>query len=168
MGGEEKDRGGKRKEEVSEGREGNKELLSFHLLRDVLLLRVPVHVYHLTFLTVFSVLCMHVEVTTRLLFSASPVLYLYATLILLQSIRGRVRRGRVVDLKMESDKEIEIDLANKSVRENIFLLVRRVWASGADEGMEGRAGLAGRCVVVYFGGYFVVGTMLHSLHLPWT
>lgn len=77
-------------------------------------------VVHCTFLTIFCALCTHVQITTRVICSSSPVLYWFA-----------------VNYLPKTFDKIEWKSANSAV-------------------------------LLWFSGYFLVGTALFSNYLPWT
>ncbi|KAM9319511.1 GPI mannosyltransferase 2 [Gastrophryne carolinensis] len=103
--------------------------------------RVFVYVAHLTFLTTFGVLCMHVQVVTRLLFSSCPVLFWFSS-------------------HMVEEKEPWIwGLERNNVHSNPVLHLLRAWNS-----LQPRT----RVLLGYFLAYWVIGTALHVNFLPWT
>ncbi|KAM4797133.1 GPI mannosyltransferase 2 [Rhinophrynus dorsalis] len=103
--------------------------------------RVFVYVAHLTTLLVFGFLCMHVQVLTRLLFSSSPVLYWFCSHQLQQ----------IEPWLWEPERSFPIS--------NPALRLLRAWTSLQP---------LTRYLLVYFLGYWVLGTAMHVNFLPWT
>ncbi|XP_068106046.1 GPI mannosyltransferase 2 [Hyperolius riggenbachi] len=103
--------------------------------------RVFVHVAHLAFLMGFGVLCMHVQVVTRLLFSSCPVLFWFCALML------------------EEEEPWVWGLQRNEAACNPAMRLLRSWTS-----LQRRS----RVLLGYFLGYWVIGTALHVNFLPWT
>ncbi|KAM5146634.1 GPI mannosyltransferase 2 isoform 2-T2 [Mantella aurantiaca] len=103
--------------------------------------RVFVYVAHLSFLTAFGALCMHVQVVTRLLFSSCPVLFWFCSLMI-------------------EEKEPWIwGLERNKTASNPAVRLLRAWDS-----LQTRT----RILLGYFLAYWVIGTALHVNFLPWT
>ncbi|XP_059621069.1 GPI mannosyltransferase 2 [Phlebotomus argentipes] len=117
-----------------------------------------VFVMHATLLTLFCVLFIHVQVTTRMLASASPILYwtvaetfryVRSTTpqdVARQSIHSKLS-GSVHNIDEETDM---IDLA----------FLEHCWSEESN--------VSGRYLVVWFFFYFYAGTILFSNNFPWT
>ena len=112
-----------------------------------------VYAVHASALAVFCLLFVHVQVSTRMIFSSTPLVYWLASLLTAPS--GR-RPFPVLDL----DKE---DLAAKlESRRNMD----HWWRSAVtDEPADSREA---RWIKFYFVSYAVAGTVLFSNFLPWT
>ncbi|KAK7099027.1 GPI mannosyltransferase 2-like [Littorina saxatilis] len=102
-----------------------------------------VYVLHLFFLTVFGCLFMHIQVVTRFLCSASPVIYWFAAYLLQPPSYSKWSESHFFD----SSEPI---------------LLSTWWT------LYSNGSAAGRCVLIFFMGYFVVGTVAFSNFLPWT
>ncbi|XP_072287020.1 GPI mannosyltransferase 2 isoform X2 [Pyxicephalus adspersus] len=103
--------------------------------------RVFVYVAQLSFLMVFGVLCMHVQVVTRLLFSSCPVLFWFCAHII-------------------EEKEPWIwGLEKRKEASNPARRLFRAWHSLQTQT---------QIPLGYFLAYWVIGTALHVNFLPWT
>ncbi|XP_069827635.1 GPI mannosyltransferase 2 isoform X2 [Dendropsophus ebraccatus] len=103
--------------------------------------QVFVHVAHLTALTGFGFLCMHVQVLTRFLFSSCPVLYWFCSHVL------------------HKNEPWIYGLKKSKTTYNPALQVLLSWTS-LQRGTQ--------IILIYFLGYWVIGTALHVNFLPWT
>eukprot|EP00056_Hartaetosiga_gracilis_P006212 m.94260 g.94260 ORF g.94260 m.94260 type:complete len:180 (-) comp12408_c0_seq4:87-626(-) len=93
---------------------------------------VCVFVFYHTFLTTVTLLITHVQLSTRLLCSSSPLMFWF-----------------VASLVHSSSTEKEMEKKKKNSRE----LTRRFWVT---------------LVVRVWVAYYVMGSVLHPLFLPWT
>ncbi|XP_043276959.1 GPI mannosyltransferase 2 [Venturia canescens] len=100
-----------------------------------------VFVIHALFLTIFSILFIHIQVSTRFLASASPLLYWYCATIL--------------SYRRNSSKEFE-ESCNLNSKWRVFLLLQESYT------------LSDRLIILYFLGYIVLGCAMYSNFLPWT
>lgn len=106
-------------------------------------LNMFVFVIHGLFLTMFCLLFVHIQVSTRLLASASPLIYWYCALIMSHKcIDG-------VDLQYESSK-------NVCSKWKVFFLSQEQYT------------LQDKLVLSYFIVYTIVGCFMFSNFLPWT
>ncbi|XP_063810716.1 GPI mannosyltransferase 2 [Pseudophryne corroboree] len=103
--------------------------------------RVFVYVAHLTALTGFGILCMHVQVLTRLLFSSSPVLFWFCSHML------------------QKNEPWVWGLKKGNTASNPVLRLLGAWTSLQQWT---------KILLGYFVGYWVIGTALHVNFLPWT
>ncbi|XP_075051881.1 GPI alpha-1,6-mannosyltransferase 2 isoform X1 [Mixophyes fleayi] len=103
--------------------------------------QVFVYVAHLAALTGFGILCMHVQVLTRLLFSSCPVLFWFCSHML--------QKNEPWIWGLEKSKT-----ASNPV-------IRLLWAWNS---LQQRT----QILLGYFVGYWVIGTALHVNFLPWT
>jgi phosphatidylinositol glycan class V len=129
-----------------------------------------VYVVHVVFLTVFCTTCAHVQVTTRIITSASPVLYWFTAYHFLkkeaegeENATGRNtvhfarRLYRISTSRQENGLEEGVDsLKNLQSRWKVFILT--------DSAPNREAKLI-RC---YFLSYIILGAALFSNFLPWT
>lgn len=135
-----------------------------------------VYVVHAVFLTVFCTTCAHVQVTTRIITSASPVLYWFTAYNFLkmpastkeeaeeeENATGRNavhfarRLYRISTCRQGNELEEGVDsLKNLQSRWKVFILT--------DSAPNREAKLI-RC---YFLSYIILGTALFSNFLPWT
>ncbi|KDR23501.1 GPI mannosyltransferase 2 [Zootermopsis nevadensis] len=102
-----------------------------------------VYVVHVTFLTVFCILCIHVQVTTRMIASSSPILYWFT------AYHFSNKRRNVLEERVDS-------LENLQSRWKVFILT--------DPAPNREAKL----IQYYYLAYFIVGTALFSNFFPWT
>lgn len=126
-----------------------------------------VYIVHVLILAICSLLFVHVQVSTRLLASASPVLYWIC------SYRMNVGPTPTADQntinehfrRIGAGKRIpshHLSIANLEGVDNMyskwktFIISRKM------------PDLQSRLLQYYFLGYFVVGTVLFSNYLPWT
>ncbi|KAG8451272.1 hypothetical protein GDO86_003484 [Hymenochirus boettgeri] len=103
--------------------------------------RVFVYVAHLTALMVFGVFCMHVQVMTRLLFSSSPLLFWFSSLLL------------------QKNEPWLLELQRSHPASNPVFVLLRAWTTLQH---------SSRFLLGYFLGYWVLGTVMHVNFLPWT
>lgn len=97
-----------------------------------------VFIIHGLFLTVFCVLYVHIEVSTRLLCSASPLIYWYCAIVLSRE---------------SNSKSLDEDLYSKW---RVFIFTKDSYS------------MQEILIIAYFLGYFVVGTLMFSNFMPWT
>lgn len=96
-------------------------------------------IVHGLFLTFFCIFFVHIQVSTRLLASASPLLYWYSAILM--------SRG---------EPEGQEDKNDIHSRWKVFFMLKKRWT--AEE----------KLVIGYFVGYTIVGTFMYSNFLPWT
>lgn len=106
-------------------------------------LNMFVFVVHGLFLTIFCLLFIHVQVSTRLLASASPLIYWYCALAMSHNYSSRLNRQYEVGENMYS-------------RWKVFFL------------SQGHYTWQDKLVLFYFMGYVIVGCFMFSNFLPWT
>ncbi|XP_055715724.1 GPI mannosyltransferase 2 [Phlebotomus papatasi] len=117
-----------------------------------------VFVIHATVLTVFCIFFIHVQVTTRMLASASPVLYWtvaetfrYVKTTTPEEVAQKSLRAKVTSKVMSIDEETDsIDTD----------FLEHCWWEKSNH--------SGRVLAVWFLLYFIVGIVLFSNFLPWT
>lgn len=98
---------------------------------------------HGLFLTIFCLFFVHVQVSTRLLASASPLIYWYSALIMSHKCINHI------DLQYENEE-------NACSKWKVFFLLQE------------RYTLQDKLVLSYFIGYTTVGCLMFSNFLPWT
>ncbi|XP_053560742.1 GPI mannosyltransferase 2 [Bombina bombina] len=103
--------------------------------------RLFVYIVHFTFLMVFGILCMHVQVITRMLFSSSPMLFWFCA------------------YKIQKNEPWIWGLERGRFPSNPVLRLFRAWPS---------LRLQTKVLLGYFLGYWFIGTALHVNFLPWT
>ncbi|XP_019368027.1 PREDICTED: GPI mannosyltransferase 2 [Gavialis gangeticus] len=125
---------------------------------------VFVYVVHATTLLVFGLLCMHVQVLTRLLGSSSPVLYWFSAYLLQDSNALLWREGDPTQTAASLSEwpplgSALLGLFGTGVSENplprLLLNYRRNTALT-------------KCVLGYFLSFWLLGLILHCNFLPWT
>lgn len=114
-----------------------------------------VFVVHALFLTLFSVLFVHVQVTTRMLASASPLLYWFAAEYFTGD-RAFIRRQVIRKLsKQVQDGTEPCTHVDNHVELSEILDFRTL-------------NFKQQAILLYFLGYAIIGTVLFSNFLPWT
>jgi len=103
-------------------------------------LNMFVFVVHGLFLSMFCLFFVHIQVSTRLLASATPLIYWYCALIM---------SHKCIDSQYESDE-------NVCSKWKVFFLSQK------------RYTLQDKLILLYFIGYTVVGCFMFSNFLPWT
>lgn len=96
-------------------------------------------VIHGLFLTIFCILFVHIQVSTRLLASASPILYWHCAILM-----SKRHRDNFDDYK------------NLNSRWKVFFMTQKRYTK------------SDKLILIYFLGYTVVGTFMFSNFLPWT
>ncbi|GAB0088575.1 GPI mannosyltransferase 2 [Sergentomyia squamirostris] len=116
-----------------------------------------VFVAHATALTIFCFLFIHVEVTTRMLASASPILYWtiaetfhYAQTTTPQEVSKKMTEKISKKIHNIDDESDTID--------SVFL--QHCWSEKTNK--------SGRVLVTWCAAYFLLGTILFVNNLPWT
>lgn len=102
-----------------------------------------VFVVHGLFMTIFCIFFVHIQVSTRLLCSASPLIYWYCTLTMSYTPCCNDERG------YES-------IENMCSKWKVFLFTQRKYI------------LKDKLILAYFLGYAIVGCFMFSNFLPWT
>ncbi|XP_076231085.1 phosphatidylinositol glycan anchor biosynthesis class V [Calliopsis andreniformis] len=102
-----------------------------------------VFIIHGLFLTIFCILFVHIQVSTRLISSASPLIYWYCALIMSYEPCGDN------DTAYENDK-------NVSSRWKVFFLTQKKYS------------FEDKLVIFYFLGYTILGSFMFPNFLPWT
>ncbi|KAF0305396.1 GPI mannosyltransferase 2 [Amphibalanus amphitrite] len=124
-------------------------------------MRLLPYTLHAAALTCFMVTCAHVQVTTRVLASSSPVLYWFAADLL----HGpETKDGRTGD----EDSRPEGDTARPRAMAAAVPSPSHQAVSRHSAGWPSPGTRAGTYVQLYFLGYAVLGTCLFSNGLPWT
>ncbi|KAK7086657.1 hypothetical protein SK128_022209 [Halocaridina rubra] len=113
--------------------------------------RVFVYTAHSLCLCAFCVLCIHVQVTTRLLCSSCPVVYWFAAHLLMDYSKGREGKDNSDVLETRAEP-----LENM----NSFYRVSLFW--------EFPKSFWGQVILSYFLLYSFIGVVLFSNFLPWT
>ncbi|XP_076471499.1 GPI alpha-1,6-mannosyltransferase 2-like isoform X2 [Babylonia areolata] len=103
-----------------------------------------VYVLHLLFLTCFGCCFMHIQVLTRFLCSASPVIYWFAAHMVCEENEQKM-----------SSEGYPCGHTNICCLSDLLPLYRQCSAQG-------------KHVLHFFGGYLVIGTIAFSNSLPWT
>ncbi|KAL0125434.1 hypothetical protein PUN28_004511 [Cardiocondyla obscurior] len=106
-------------------------------------LNMFVFVIHGLFLTIFCLCFVHIQVSTRLLFSATPLPYWYCALIMSHKYIDNI------NLQYESN-------VNACSKWKVFFLSQKQYT------------LQDKLVLSYFIGYAIVGCFMFSNFLPWT
>lgn len=128
-----------------------------------------VFVVHVTFLTLFCLAFVHIQVTTRMICSASPVPYWYAAYLFNCKTKRSKARGKdckiliMNQMKKLNPKKIATEtsptcpeqLDNMDSRWKVLILSEIPT-------------LKGKVILVYFLSYALLGTVLFSNFLPWT
>jgi len=112
-----------------------------------------VYVAHATFLALFSIVFMNIQVATRLILSASPILPWLAAIMTTRHDKA------AVPLCEEDSPDILHKVECKSNLESstdTILFQEKIETE------------LGRWIMMYFLGYFLVGTILFCNNLPWT
>lgn len=135
-----------------------------------------VYVVHICFLTLFCILFVHIQVTTRMICSSSPVPYWYAAYLInyeskanhLGGASGGVKLMFCQMKKLNSSKLINSDdKINKSPLESESLdNMHSKWRVIILTKLPERG--IGQAVLIYFLLYCLVGTVLFCNFLPWT
>lgn len=119
-----------------------------------------VFLIHATVLTVFCLLFVHVQVTTRMLASSSPILYWiianqfhYVKSVMPEPSQSEAMRKKLVDKPKIFNIEEETDTVDTGYFMNI---------------LRDKSNLCGRLFCIWFLLYFVIGTVLFSNFFPWT
>lgn len=107
--------------------------------------RIFPFVVHGMFLTLFSVLFVHVQVSTRMILSSTPLPYWFAALAMGES--GEEKNFLANDYE---------DWDNVDSKWRVFFMTRK------------KLSLVQYALLTYFLGYFVVGCFMYSNFLPWT
>lgn len=100
-----------------------------------------VFVVHALFLTIFAIVFMHIQVSTRFLASASPLIYWYCASVL--SYR-------------DNETEKYEESCNLDSKWKIFLMSQKAYT------------FSDKLIILYFLGYLVLGCAMYSNFLPWT
>lgn len=117
------------------------------------------YIVHVLSLTIFCVFCIHVQVTTRMVLSSSPVLYW---------IVARAFKSRQKSKFMPLEKQLyKVSATNKKVyeiesAENMNSLFKTFMLTGSCENSQQKF------VKLYFIMYVIIGTGLFSNYYPWT
>lgn len=106
-------------------------------------LNIFVFVVHGLFLTIICLFFTHIQVSTRLLASASPLIYWYCALTMSHKYINHI------DLRYENEENI-------CSKWKVFFLSQKQYT------------LQDKLVLFYFIGYAIIGCLLFSNFLPWT
>lgn len=132
-----------------------------------------VYVVHVVFLTVFCILCIHVQVTTRMIASASPILYWFTAYHFFKvpasvdeeekyicgrnTVHFASRLRNISTNKRGNTLEERVDsVENLHSRWKVFILT--------DPAPNQEA----KFIQYYYLAYFIIGTALFSNFFPWT
>ncbi|XP_061182805.1 GPI mannosyltransferase 2-like [Saccostrea echinata] len=124
--------------------------------------RILPYVCHILVLTVFGWMFVHIQVLTRLLFSASPILYWFS---------AYCTTGESTLIKVPVRNEYEImkkteDISKVEKGENLKHSVKNIIT---DQIMNfSKQMFVTKLILAYFPIYFVVGTFMYCNFLPWT
>nr|XP_053653023.1 GPI mannosyltransferase 2-like isoform X2 [Cherax quadricarinatus] len=113
--------------------------------------RIFIYTAHSLCLCAFCVLCIHVQVTTRLLCSSCPVVYWFAAHLISDQPKNSAEEN-----SRENEDDLAECLSNMTKRYQVSLLSelpRPFW---------------GQVILSYFILYFLIGIILYSNFLPWT
>lgn len=113
------------------------------------------YVVHGFLLTVFAVLMIHIQVTTRLLASSTPLVYWYGAVVLSSSMETPVESKFLQDLNRKQKSKYYESYKTRGSSWKTFL-----WS----ETFYGYSFF----IKWYFLIYFFVGTLMFSNYLPWT
>ena len=132
-----------------------------------------VYVVHIAFLTVFCLLCIHVQVTTRMIASVSPVLYWFTAFLFFKP------PDSVKEPEFKSNDRNSVYFANRLKK-----ISTKKQGNSFDKGVDSIENLQSRWKVFiftdlcpskeaklikyYFIAYVIIGTALFSNFLPWT
>ncbi|KAG0726387.1 GPI mannosyltransferase 2 [Chionoecetes opilio] len=111
--------------------------------------RVFIYTAHSLCLCAFCVLCIHVQVTTRLLCSSCPVVYWFAAHLVTDPSKPQGGREKAIRPPAETQ-------ANLTKRYKVALF------------SECPKSFWGQVVLSYFVMYFIIGVVFYSNFLPWT
>ncbi|GFR81879.1 GPI mannosyltransferase 2 [Elysia marginata] len=117
-----------------------------------------VYAFHLLSLVIFGLLFVHIQVLTRLLCSSSPLLYWYCGSLYVFLHRTQPELNNMSKLRsgqLASKTSLVLNKLGLHFLEEIFFK----WPHLSREL---------KCIVVYFVGYLIVGTIMFSNFLPWT
>nr|QGW50263.1 gustatory receptor 6 [Chouioia cunea] len=109
-------------------------------------LEMFVFVVHALFLTIFCIFFVHIQVSTRLLCSASPVLYWYCALA---TLRKTKTSKKLKEIEYESSE-------NLYSRWKVFFITQQHYPYQE------------KLILGYFLGYFAIGCFMYVNFLPWT
>ena len=113
-----------------------------------------VYIVHALAMSAFAFLCVHVQISTRLLCSSSPVLYWIAAVVTTPPDRKPCPAN--LDFAKE---ELATKIETKENLENNFRNVLTEEPIVSDEA---------RWIKLYFVSYAIIGTIMFSNFLPWT
>ncbi|XP_062577297.1 GPI mannosyltransferase 2-like [Saccostrea cucullata] len=123
--------------------------------------RILPYVGHILVLTVFGWIFVHIQVLTRLLFSASPVLYWFSAYCTTGETQTKVPVRNKYDVMKKSE-----DISNVERVENLQHSVKNIIT---DQIMNfSQQTFVTKLILAYFLIYFVVGTFMYCNFLPWT
>lgn len=108
--------------------------------------KLVVYVLHIVFLTAFGSLFMHIEVLTRFLCSASPIIYWYAAHLVVGCSPGASSHKYYSYISAEQGVDIAFGLLQDYKHSSV----------------------CGKLVMGYFLAYSLIGTIAFSNFLPWT
>lgn len=107
-------------------------------------IKMLVFIIHGLFLTIFCILFVHIQVSTRLISSASPLIYWYCALSIYNTFDDN------------NDNNIYNNKENTFSKWNIFVLLKKKYT------------LREKLIFSYFLGYTILGCFMFSNFLPWT
>jgi len=112
------------------------------------------YVLHALFLSFFGLFCMHVQVTTRLIFSSCPVIYWFLAEVLARKM-GESREAAAARRLSKNANVFYEPLENRKSRWKTLILTER---------------FLGLSLIIryYFFAYFMAGPVIYSNFLPWT
>lgn len=113
-----------------------------------------VYMVHVSALSIFCLFCVHVQISTRMICSSSPVMYWLAALL---TTPMHIRPLPLTDLNKD---QVALQLETPFNLEHPWksILTEERWDSTPEN----------KFFRIYFAGYAIVGTILFSNFLPWT
>lgn len=134
-----------------------------------------VYVVHVVFLTIFCILCIHVQVTTRMIASASPILYWFTAYHFFKVPVSVEEEDERKDFNSRNTVHFASHLCNISTNKRENALEERV---DSLENLQSRwkvfiltdsaPNREAKLIQYYYLAYFIVGTALFSNFFPWT
>jgi phosphatidylinositol glycan class V len=113
-----------------------------------------VYVAHLTFLLIFGLLYMHIQVITRFIASSSPVIYWYLAVVTSPKKQPVVSSTGQQNADVPDMKSGSVSTSGLNLSDSDILNWENTWPN--------------RAIFVYFMVYLFVGVAAFSNFLPWT
>lgn len=112
------------------------------------------YISHLFALAVFSTLCVHVQVSTRLIFSSCPAIYWLCAEVVFSKMSVSKEYAAAIKLSKTSNAFFE-PLANKKSKWKTLIMTERFLGNAL-------------LIRYYFFAYLMAGTAVFANNLPWT